>query len=131
MGIKHPKLIRWERKLRTVFNQIDDYLEDHYGSDYPLHPVRARRGTTASKEHDGLFNVGASYSAGFGSEHGAGYVVEVRMSTLSHVPKNVRKVIELNVVRLLREKLPSVFPGKNLTVLKDGDAYKICGDLSL
>ncbi len=131
MGIKHPKLIQWERTLGAVFDEIDDYLEDHYGSDYQLHPARAARGTTSNKEQDGLFNVGASYSAGFGSKLGAGYVIDVRMSTLSRVPKEVRKVIELNVIRMLREKLPSAFPGKNLDVEQDGNVYKIYGDLSL
>ena len=80
-------------------------LEDKYGHLYPLHPSRAQRGATANKEHDGLFNVGASFSAGFGSEHGSGYIVEIRMATLSHVPIDVRKQIEKDVIKVLNTEL--------------------------
>ena len=125
------RLEEWERKLRQVFDRIDDYLEDKYGSMYPLHPARARRGRTSSKSHDGLFNVGAAYSAGFGSEHGEGYVLEVRFSTLRRVPKDIRAKIEAEVVELLEKELPEKFPGKKLTVKRDGRLYKIIGDLSL
>jgi hypothetical protein len=77
-----------------------------------------------------LFNVGAAYSAGYGSSSGAGYVVEVRMATLSHVEDRVRQEIEAKVVGKLEERLPNEFPGKDLRVEQDGDIYKIVGDLS-
>ena len=72
--------IAWEKKLKRVFDSIDDHLENKYGARYRLHPTRPRRGTTSNKEHDGLFRVGAAFSAGFGSKHGRGYVVEIRMA---------------------------------------------------
>ncbi len=125
------RLEEWERKLRQVFDKIDDYLEDKYGSMYPLHPARARRGRTSSKSQDGLFNVGAAYSAGFGSEYGEGYVLELRFSTLRRVPKDIRAKIKAEVVELLEKELPEKFPGKKLTVKRDGRLYKIIGDLSL
>ena len=53
----------WERKLKRVFDDIDDYLEEKYGHLYTLHPARAERGETSNKEQDGLFNVGATFSA--------------------------------------------------------------------
>jgi hypothetical protein len=131
VSMRHPNLIQWETKLKAIFDKIDDFLEDKYGHLYPLHPSRAPRGSTANKEHDGLFNIGASFSAGFGSEHGAGYVVEIRMATLSHVPMNVRKQIEKDVIDILNRELDLKFPNKILDVTKDGDVYKIHGDLSL
>ena len=77
------------------------------------------------------FNVGASFSAGFGSEYGPGYVVEVRMVTLTRVPYYLRARIEEEVVDLLKEELPKHFPGRDLKVARDGQVYKIFGDLSL
>jgi hypothetical protein len=129
--IPHGRLIEWENRLRRIFGEIDDHLEDRYGGVFPLHPSRARRGTTASREHDGLFNIGASYSLGIGSSHGPGYVLEVRMVTLSHVPADVRQKIESLVAALLDENLPKAFPGGKVRVARDGNLYKIIGDLSL
>lgn len=128
--MRHPKAVAWEQKLKAVFDRIDHELEEKY-SDYPLHPSRPPHGTTSSPAYDGLFNLGASFSAGYGSEHGAGYVVEVRMVTLSHVPEDVREQIEEEVVTRLEEQLPRVFPNRKLQVLRDGPRYKIVGDLSL
>jgi hypothetical protein len=125
------RLEEWEDKLRTAFDAIDLILEDKYGGQYPLHPARPKRGTTANCKYDGLFSVGAAYSAGFGSMHGEGYVLEVRLVTLSHVPKTRRKDIVEEVVDLLREHLPTIFPDTELTVVRDGHMYKITGDLGL
>lgn len=131
MSVQHPRLQEWERRLKAVFDQIDDLLEDRYGKAYPLHPARAVRGSTANKEDDGLFNVGAAYSAGYGSAHGAGYVVEVRMVTLAGVDASIRKHLEEEVVAMLAQKLPEAFPGRHMVVKRDGRVYKICGDLSI
>ena len=127
----HPETHKWEKKLKLMFDAIDDFLENKYGKTYPLHPSRPDRGTTSNKEHDGLFNVGATFTTGMGSEFGSGYVIEVRMLTLSHVPDDLQKTIEQEVVSLIDEKLPQVFPGKDLKVVRDGSVYKIYGDLGL
>jgi len=121
----------WERKLKGVFNEIDHYLEDKYGGLYPLHPARPKRGRTSNSSHDGLFNVGASYSLGIGSTYGEGYVVDVRMVTLQRVPEEVIDTIEEEVVVLLEQKLPEAFPDHKLQVELDGHVYKIFGDLDL
>jgi hypothetical protein len=131
MSLRHPKAIEWERKLKAVFDGIDRHLEEQYGGTYPLHPARPIRGRTSNPEQDGLFNVGAMFSPGYGSRHGAGYVVEVQMATLSRVPAEIREEIENEVARLLRQRLPEVFPGRELHVERDGPVYKIHGDLSL
>ncbi|HUV07196.1 MAG TPA: hypothetical protein VMX75_05670 [Spirochaetia bacterium] len=129
--LRHRKLTEWEGKLKEIFDEIDDYVEDSYGRLYPLHPSRSKRGGTSNKEEDGLFNIGASYSAGFGSEHGAGYVIEVRVATLENVEESVRSRIENDIVRMLNQKLDKAFPGKKLKAEKDGPVYKIHGDISL
>ncbi|MBN2445059.1 MAG: hypothetical protein JXJ04_27130 [Spirochaetales bacterium] len=127
----HSETLEWEKKLKRLFDEIDDYLETTYGDRYPLHPSRAKRGTTSNKEHDGLFNVGATFSIGLGSEFGPGYVIEIRLVTLSHIPDDLREEIEEKVVEQINIKLPQFFPDKNLKVVRDGTLYKIYGDLSL
>ena len=121
----------WENKLKALFDEIDDELETRFGSLYNLHPSRATKGSTSNKEQDGLFDVGASFSPGFGSEHGRGYVLDVDMMTLDHVPREVQKHIEEIVVDLIKEKLPNFFPGRELEVRRDGNIFKIIGDLTL
>ncbi|MBN2736942.1 MAG: hypothetical protein JXR70_08185 [Spirochaetales bacterium] len=129
--VEHHQLALWEKKLKILFDEIDDFLENKYGQEFPLQPNRPKRGATSSKNHDGLFNVGAAFSGGYGSEHGAGYVIEIRMSTLAHVPDELRNTIGLEVKDLVEEKLQEQFPGKDLKVAKDGFVYKIYGDLTL
>jgi len=129
--MEHRKRLLWESTLKKIFIKIDEYLEEKYGQSYPLHPARARRGLTANNAYDGLFNVGASFSAGMGSQHGPGYVIEVRMVTLNHIPAEVRVEIEDVVVDYLKRELPVEFPERELQVARDGDIYKIYGDLSL
>jgi len=80
---------------------------------------------------DGLFNVGASYSAGFGSRFGPGYVVDTRLSTLQRVPKKLKLELRDQVQAMLIEKLPAAFPGKHLHVDKERSHLRIHGDLSL
>lgn len=129
--MRHTKMIAWERTMKAMFDEIDDRLEDKYGKEFPLHPNRSDRGKTANKEMDGLFNVGADFTAGYGSRYGRGYVIQVRMSTLEHIPVKIRKSIEADVEKMVREKLPIFFPGRNLVLERDGGLLKITGDLSL
>ena len=129
--LKHKGLEIWEKKLKELFDEIDDYLEDRYGDLFPLHPQRSKRNRTSNKEQDGLFNVGASFSMGVGSRFGPGYVVEVRFSTLSRVPEDLKRRMEREVAGILRRRLPAVFPERRLKVRRDGGSYKIYGDLSL
>jgi len=129
--LRHHSLVKWEKQLREMLARLDRHLEDRYGELYPLHPSRAKRGTTANTKHDGLFNVSAKFSAGYGSTHGAGYVIIVDMVTLVNVPADVRREIEDEAAAWLREELPKAFPGRDLRVERDGGAYKIFGDLSL
>ena len=129
--MRHPLLIEWEKGLKVIFDEVDDYLEETYGSRYTLRPARPSRGETSSKSQDGLFNIGAKFSPGYGSKYGRGYVIDVEMSTFDNVPEDIQRQIELDVVRMVRRELPRRFPGRNLHISRDGKAFKIYGDLSL
>jgi hypothetical protein len=129
--LKHPSLHKWEKKLRTVFGEIDQFLEEKYGHTYPLHPVRRRRRKTGNPKQDGLFRLDGAFSAGFGSEHGRGYIVKIEMITLAKVPEDVRKKIENDAAKKLRSLLSLAFPGQDLKVRRDHGSYKIHGDLGL
>lgn len=114
-----------------MFDEIDDYLEDNYGDKWELHPNRPPRGSTASKSHDGLFNVGAQFSAGYGSEHGRGYAVDLRIVTLERVSKEFRQTIIDDLTAVLEEKLKTHFPERVLRVEEDRNGLKIVGNLTL
>jgi hypothetical protein len=121
----------FETDLRTLFNQIDRELEEKWGGTYPLHPSRAPEGVTGNPESDGLFNIGASFSAGYGSDFGKGYVIDIRLVTLSQVDEATREEIRSYVSDRVRELLPEYFPERTLNVVRDGDLFKITGDLRL
>ncbi len=129
--MRHPKAKEWEKRLKAVFDEIDIALEQQYGDCFGRHPARPAHGTTSSREMDGLFNVGSSYSAGFGSKLGPGYVVDIRLSTLQRIPKKLKLELRDKVQSMLIEKLPAAFPGKELHVEKERQHLRIHGDLSL
>ena len=121
----------FEDKLHGVLSEIDGALEERFGSRWPLHPARPPRGAAANPQYDGLFRVTASFTAGYGSKFGPGYVFRVEASTLASVPESEREAIEEAAVALLREGLARAFPGRGLRVDRDVAGYKIHGDLSL
>lgn len=129
--MRHPNLDKWEKKLKKALDELDDFLEDRYGGRYRLHPVRAKRGETANKAQDGLFDIVASFTLGKGSQLGRGYIVDVDMATLEDVSDEVRQEIESTALRKLRKIIPKHFPDTDLKVDQDGRVIKIHGDLSL
>jgi len=129
--IKHPNLRAWEDKLKSILDDLDEVLEDKYGHKYRLHPARPGRGKTSSKSHDGLFDISANFSMGIGSEHGKGYVIDIRMVTLENIPDEIEDKIENLAVQHIRKKLKTIFPEKQITVNRDGHVIKLHGDLSL
>jgi len=129
--MSHPSLEDWEKNLKRILDELDDLLENQYGTRYHLHPARASRGKTSNKAHDGLFDITALFTLGVGSEHGEGYVIDIHMVTLEQVPEKIRNEIETITLKRLRESLPNYFPGKNLKVNKDGNVIKLYGDLRL
>ena len=129
--MRHHKVMQWEKRLKTVFDEIDRELEDEYGDRWPLHPARPEEGATSNPAQDGLFNVGAAFSSGIGSKHGPGYTVDIRLSTLENIPSEVRAQIKQQVFQTLKKKLLDTFPGKKLQVADDNGMIRIHGDLSL
>ncbi|HEY5653456.1 MAG TPA: hypothetical protein VIR63_03695 [Pontiella sp.] len=125
------KVKTWELKLKNLFDEIDVELEKLYGDQFTRHPARPAVGQTSNPEMDGLFNVGAAFSAGFGSEFGPGYVVDIRLSTLQRIPTELKEELRDRVQVMLTEKLPEAFPGKELHVVPEKKHLRIYGDLSL
>ncbi|MFO7870529.1 MAG: hypothetical protein R6V03_03750 [Kiritimatiellia bacterium] len=129
--MRNRRLVEWEKRLEKILNKLDRELEDKFGGEYKLHPSRPERGETANPSSDGLFNINAAFSAGYGSNYGRGYIVRVQMQTLQDVPGKVRAEMENRVADRLREELRQEFPDRKLDVKRDGNVFKIFGDLSL
>ena len=129
--MNNPNMEEWEQTLKKIFDIIDDHLEDKYGNLYPLHPARAQRGRTSNKSSDGLFNIGAAFSAGFGSCYGRGWVVDVTMVTLYKVPEEIKHKIYREVTEKLKHLLKEYYPERVIKVAKDGNVFKIFGELGL
>jgi hypothetical protein len=127
----HPKTIEFDERMKTLFDEVDHYIEDLYGGRYSLHPARPARGETSNPEMDGLFNIGAIFTPGFGSELGRGYLIDIAMSTLEKVEEGVRREIYEAAAEKVRELLPVYFPERELTVQRDNNHFKIQGDFSL
>lgn len=117
--------------MKKLFDEVDNYIENLYGSIYPLHPVRLPKGETANPEMDGLFNIGANFTPGFGSQTGRGYIIDVSMVTLEKIDEKTRHEIYDAAAQKVKELLPVHFPERELTVRRDGNHYKIQGDFSL
>jgi len=131
LSYRDPRVVEWEQRLKEVFDDIDHKIEDEYGERYPLHPSRPERGETSSPSADGLFELGASFTPGFGSRFGRGYLVGIRLATLSKVPPDVIEEIEEKIVGLLEDKLQKKFPQRAMRVERDGHSFKILGDLKI
>jgi hypothetical protein len=129
--MRHPRVTAFELQLKAVFDQMDHELEADYGKRYTLHPARPRQHETGNPEMDGLINIGASFSPGFGSRTGEGYIVELRLATLDPIKPELLHEIEERVIARLRVLLPAAFPNRTLHVVRDGHVFKISGDLSL
>ena len=127
----HLKIIEFDNRMKKLFDEVDNFIEDLYGDRYSLHPTRPARGETANPEADGLFNIGANFTPGYISELGRGYIIDVSISTLDKVDDNVRREIYEAAAEKVRELLPLHFPERELTVQRDGNHFKIQGDFSL
>jgi len=131
MTMYHPKTIEFERRLKELFDEVDRVIEDRYGRSYNLHPARPERGRTANPQADGLFNIGADFTPGYGSDRGRGYLIDVVMATLDDVDPDVRLKIYEDAAEEVRTLLPLRFPERRLEVARDGNHFKILGDFGL
>jgi len=129
--MRHPLAEAWEQRLETLLQDVDRGLEQRFGSMFDRHPSRPADGETANRRYDGLFRITASFTAGFGSDAGPGYVLDIGIFTLEPVPDSTRATLEKKAVADIRARLPQIFPGRNLRLIRDGAVWKITGDLSL
>jgi hypothetical protein len=127
----HPKLIRFSDDLEALFKEVDDILENHWGNSFSLHPNRPKRGSTSNPEMDGLFEIAPDFTVGLNSQKGRGYIVSLRVATLEKVPPEIYENFMQESAKLITERLPIYFPGRDLTVVRDGKVFKIIGDFSL
>jgi len=121
----------FQDRLKKLFDEVDNYIEDLYGESYPLHPVRPPRGETSNPAADGLFYISATFTPGFGSELGRGYLIKVKMSTLEKVDNDLRREIYELTGKKVKELLPIHFPERKLVVRRCRNYFKILGDFSL
>jgi hypothetical protein len=128
---EHPKLTAFTNTLDALFREVDNFLEDEWGGVFSLHPNRPARGFTGNPEMDGLFEIGADFTPGIGSEQGRGYIVSFRAATLEKIPPEQFEFLMEEAAALVRAKLPQYFPGRDLRVARDGRRFKIVGDFSL
>lgn len=128
---EHPKLTAFTGTLDALFREVDEFLEDEWGGAFALHPNRPRRGETENPEMDGLFEVAADFTPGIGSERGRGYIVSFRAATLDKINGEQFEFLMEEAAALVAQRLPLYFPGRDLSVVRDGKRFKIIGDFSL
>lgn len=112
-------------------SRLDEHLEELYGARFSLHPNRLKHGTGANPSFDGLFATSASFTLGYGSEFGKGYLVNVEIRTLDFIPSDVREDIMREAFSFIQSVLPVFFTDRKLSVVRDGRLLKIIGDFSL
>ncbi len=127
----HPKMVEFDTRMKALFDRLDRELEDRWHGRFALRWNRPERGETANPESDGLFNVQAYFTPGYGSRLGRGYGVDIDIAAREEVPPEARAEIELFVRDRLEALLPEAFPDRELRVERDGPVWKIVGDLSL
>ena len=127
----HPKQEELENNLSLLCQNLDNYLEDEYGSRYRIHPNRLKRGLGSNPRFDGLFSTAMAFTLGYGSNTGRGYVVEVDIRTLDRVSPEERQEINDAAFSYIQSNLKEVFPDRDLSIVKDGNLMKIVGDFSL
>jgi hypothetical protein len=120
-----------ETNFRLLCDDLDTFLEDSFGSRFKRHPNRPERGKAASVAYDGLFSTGTQFTLGYGSCYGRGYVVSIEARTLEKIPPEIWTEIEQAAIEHLKTRIPFRFPDRKITVVKDGEVYKLIGDFSL
>jgi hypothetical protein len=127
----HPKLAEFTKNLEAMFREADRVLEEHWAGAFALHPNRPAHGLTGNPEMDGLFEIGPDFTPGLGSEAGRGYIVGFRVATLEPVSPEQFEFLMEEAAEILRKQLPVFFPGRDLSLVRDGKRFKIIGDFSL
>ena len=131
VNITHPKQEILEDKLSLLCSSLDNHLESVYEGRFSLHPNRLKRGSGANPSFDGLFSTSASFTLGYGSKYGRGYLINVDIRTLDFIPNSLREEIKTESFKFLSDNLKLIFPERKLEMVKDGSVLKIVGDFSL
>jgi hypothetical protein len=129
--MRNPLVEAWEDKLNLLLRQVIPKLEEEFGAVVPRHPARPAHGETPNPQNDGLFRITATFTLGFGSQWGKGYVLDIEPVTLDAFPPDICAIVEFQACRMIQEGLESTLPGRGLELKRDGTVWKITGDLSL
>lgn len=124
-------LEKWELRLRHALDEVDVQLESEFSGRIALSPRRPPAGTTGSRKYDGLFAVNAMFSMGLATGNEPGYVIEVRVMSASPLDKTLREEVLVRAGELLPDAIGSAFPGKELSVERQKDRFRLTGDLTL
>ncbi|WKC87795.1 hypothetical protein [Borreliella japonica] len=123
------KFNEFENILFSICLDVDFVLEEEFGNSYDIHPNRPFRGKTANGLLDGLFSVTTTFTLGYGSKFGRGYLIIIEILTLSFVNDEFWDKINKKGIEIFREGLRNKFPSKDLDIVLDGNVYKIVGSI--
>ncbi|AAC66488.1 hypothetical protein LRB59_03565 [Borreliella burgdorferi] len=121
------KFNEFENVLFHICLDVDFVLENEFGNSYDIHPNRPFRGKAANGLLDGLFSVTTTFTSGYGSRFGRGYLIIIEILTLNFVDDEFWDKINKRGIEIFREGLKNKFPSKNLDIVLDGNVYKIIG----
>lgn len=127
----HPKQEELERQMSELCQALDNHLEDIYGEHYSIHPNRLKRGMGSNPSFDGLFSTSCSFTLGYGTKSGRGYLVNVEIRTLDRIPFEEKAQIQDHAFDYIAENLKTFIPGRELEVIRENNLMKIVGDFSL
>lgn len=127
----HPKQELLEQQMAKLCQALDNWLEDGFGENWPIHPNRMKRGTGANPSFDGLFSTSVAFTLGYGSKSGRGYLVNVDIRTLKFVTSQEKTEVLDAAASFLRNNIEEYIPDRKLDVVKEGNLIKIVGDFSL
>ena len=119
---------KFENELFNICLDVDYILEDEFGSFYEVHPSRPSRGSASNGILDGLFRITTSFTLGYGSKFGRGYLIIIEIVTLSIVDLEFANKVINRGIKLFDKKLKEKFPEKKLSIVYDINVYKIIGD---
>ncbi len=127
----HAKMREFDERLKALFDVVDQELELMWGDLHALHPNRPASGVTDDPSSDGLFEIAADFTPGYGSEYGRGYIIAFRVATLERVKQADFERLMSIAATLIERYLPEFFPDRRIDVVRDGARFKLIGDFSL
>ncbi len=129
--MSHPLQLKLEEQLNKLELACDNYLEDEFGSLYPIHPNRKKRGETGNDLYDGLFATFFKFTSGYGSKYGRGYSIDIEIRTLDFIKKEDKDNIISSAIKFIEENSIKFLNDRQTKVVKDNNTYKLIGDFKL